>query len=360
MLVAAFVAAHIFWAHAARVKRRSSSGSDHAQGLEIEHNFELITHNKVNSSGWDVSSSDKALISQITRMLNPPGADSAWRWSEEPSEWTFGLVKLTAQTAKGSLALHMIHRHGLGPLLAGRAGKTFTDFMSNRVKSSGVSDVEFLVESQEEFHAVQKLKSLLESLTLSGLRNLHSYDHQRSVNKWANRVPDCSQESAGGCILQAGMSASAYAFLTGNGFTHTAVRNAKANGEAVLESIGYSSGLDSEDYGNYLQPYHTGDKQYEIDIQQDHRGNLFLVGNVHWENGGLSQGVHISVTHAMVDELESADSSRQVALVEHWFEAHLESRLRQHKSFMRAFRLKVWASEQAEFVEMYAKTLGMP
>jgi hypothetical protein len=343
---------HVVCVQARRIKSRTSSHSKHAEGLETEHEFELIAHHTANSSGWDVTSRDRATINQITTILNPRGADSAWRWSNENSGWTFGLVKLTAQTPKGSLALHMIHRHGLGPLIAGRAGKVFTDFMSRRMKRRGISEVDFLVESQEEFQAVKELRGLLESLTLSGLRNLHSYDHQWSVDKWSGKVSGCSQSNGGGCILQAGLSATAYSFLTSNGFTHRAIQAAQAGGQQVMQGMSISN----DAYGNYATPSHTGSKQLNFNLQKDYRGNYFVAGNVYWEDGGLSRGVRISLTSSMVNQLRQTPSHKKNALYEHWFEQHMEKEMRDHKSYMLQNRLKVWANEQADFVEMYPKT----
>ena len=49
--------------------------------------------------------------------------------------------------------------------------------------------------------------------------------------------------------MQAGMSASAYAFLTGNGFTPQGIKAATDQGSVVMDSIGSKSGLDMDDYG---------------------------------------------------------------------------------------------------------------
>ncbi|CAK0807820.1 unnamed protein product [Prorocentrum cordatum] len=88
----------------------------HAAGLEEEHEHTEVAR-------WPVTSKDKIILAKIVKILNPPGADVPWEWKDEPQSWTFGLAKPTAQDAKGALALHVLHRHGLGPLLASRAGE---------------------------------------------------------------------------------------------------------------------------------------------------------------------------------------------------------------------------------------------
>jgi len=91
-------------------------------------------------------------------------------------------------------------------------------------------------------------------------------------------------------------------------------------------------------------------------LQKDYRGKHFVSGNVYWEDGGVSRGVRISLTPSMVNQLRQTPSHKKNALYEYWFEQHMEKEMRDHKSYMLRNRLKVWANEQADFVEMYPKT----
>lgn len=366
-----FATLQILLASATRLQQNLEDGSEgvstnrdlhvsmgaHAEGLESEHDFELITHDTSNSSGWTVTDADRDVIKDILEMLNPSGADAPWHWKNEMGGWTFGLVKLTAQDAKGSLALHMLHRHGLAPLLCARAGKAFDDFMEQRGTNSTLSNVEFLVESQEEFSMVQTLQSLLKDLTLSALRNLHSFDHQWSVNNWAYKVPDCSQRSAGGCILQGGVSGKAYSFLTGNGFLPHAIKKAEAESEKVMNGLNDgTSGLDMVDYQSFLTPDHTGKKTHSLTLVDMGFGVWQLVGDVAWEDGGLSRNVQLPLTSEQVKLYQDFGTvADRDAYVNGLFEAFVEKKIRNHKTFMYQNRLKVWTGEQAQFVGMFPK-----
>lgn len=326
---------------------------DHVQGLEAEHHFELVSHDLSNASGWKVTEVDKGILSTIIRTLNPSGADSKFEWTDEPAEWTFGLVKLTAQTPKGSLALHMLHRHGIAPLIASRAGNKFSRFMKNRSVRADMSKLEFLVQSEEEFDEVNEMRSLLESLTLSALRNLHSYDHQWSVKQWAGKVPGCSTSSGATCILQGGTSPLAFDFLSGHGFSTDVVASTKQRFQGILEKIlSGESGLPRCAYGKYLSPLHTDTKNTVVEVVQ-WSGVFYLTGSIFWEGGGVTSDLNVSISEEQYNSMQSLSSRQAETYVESLLEGWMEAQTARHKTFMRNHSLLVWTNEEAEFWEMY-------
>merc|ERR1719271_497197 len=108
--------------------------------------------------------------------------------------------------AVGTLVLHMLHRHGLAPLVASRDGGVANFMASYRAQSTGSGDLQAFVQQIEQFKPVKRLRGLLESLTLAGLRSLHGYDHDWSMSRMD--------------VLQAGHSAHTYQFMQNYGFTH--------------------------------------------------------------------------------------------------------------------------------------------
>merc|ERR1712137_1013672 len=105
--------------------------------------------------------------------------DASWTWKNaRDSEWTFPYVKLTDEDPKVSLALHMLHRHGMAPWVAAMHIDDFEQHHSTRLRAHGGLGKEAIaklfVESQETFGPVKNMKRLLETMSLSALRNLHS------------------------------------------------------------------------------------------------------------------------------------------------------------------------------------------
>merc|ERR1719394_1256843 len=73
-------------------------------------------------------------------------------------------------------------------------------------------------------------------MSLSGLRNLHSYDHQWSVDHgWG--LGGCSQDNPGVCVLQAGTSKKAMQFLTNHGFDESKADQAEEAQHELFDKI---------------------------------------------------------------------------------------------------------------------------
>lgn len=330
---------------------------EHAEGLEAEHSFEVVSKGTRESSGsaWSVNAQDEAIIAKLMTKLNVPGADSQFTWRDDQDHWTFGLVKLTAQTAKGSLALHMLHRHGLASLLASRAASHFS---SSVVASEAATwnILEQYVQTAEEFAEIRELRELLENLSLSGLRNLHSFDHQWSVRNFAGEVPGCSQMDAGACILQAGASKTAYDFLVNHGFVPSATKEVEARMGQVMSALSDgTSGLHMRTYSDFLTPLHTGKKNLNMNLTgfgTDH----YLSGDVLWEGGGVSQGLNIPISWDTYNQIRQASSFEAAeSLKEAALQRCVEQLTHAHKSFMEANRLVIWTHETAEFSQMYPR-----
>jgi len=73
------------------------------------------------------------------------------------------------------------------------------------------------VSALEEFPIVSELFKKMSSMTLDGLRNVHSHDHQWSVSQ--GHGDGCSAFSAENCMVQASLSAPTYEFMEKHGFT---------------------------------------------------------------------------------------------------------------------------------------------
>lgn len=320
----------------------------HAEGLEAEHIGAF--------QAWPVTLGDKEIIREILAMLNPPGSDITWKWQNTGNSWTFGAVMMTAQTPTGALALHMLHRHGLAPLLASRAGQNFEEFHRMRVQvkapDTELARLQVLVASEEEYADVVKLRGLLESLTLSGLRNFHSFDHDWSVREYAGKIPGCTMSRPGDCVLQAGLSKNANSFLRRNGFTRRGCYAATAAGDALMQDIVGSKLLQ-------LEPGHAGSTtsfQGQViktgpTLDEKEQSGL-LSGQVIWE-GGARSSVSISMTVQEMSRVSGPSSyiDEGVALdiVDRW----LKERIDEMKDFVRVRRLELWAFEESEFVAMH-------
>jgi len=328
--------------------------AEHSEGLEDEHSFEVISSGTRESSGsaWKVTTEDKKIMEQLLETLNPPGADSNFTWQDDNDHWTFGLVQLTAQTAKGSLALHMLHRHGLASLLAARAAKDAP--LSQSAATATPETLGKYVEGVEKQSEIQDLRELLLGLSLSGLRNLHSYDHQWSVDNFQRKVEGCSQREAGGCILQAGTSKKAYDWLAKQGFSPRAEVLVEQQFQGLMGDIMQDPSLRIT-YQNLLTPYHTGRTEHNtrmLDVSQDDK---FLTGSVYWEDGGRSRNLRIDITPEKAAEIKQADAASKDTLIEAELQRYIERMTSSHKSFMGENRLKIWTHETAEFAGMYPK-----
>mmetsp|Transcript_85514 Transcript_85514/g.151328 ORF Transcript_85514/g.151328 Transcript_85514/m.151328 type:complete len:370 (+) Transcript_85514:64-1173(+) len=338
---------------AAGLREQVNVQTEHGEGLEEEHSFQAISRGTRESSGsaWRVTSEDEKIMETLLTKLNPPGRDSDFTWRDDKDHWTFGLVQLTAQTAKGSLVLHMLHRHGLASLLASRA----EDEGHVQTQATVVS-LESYVQSAENQTEIRELRDLLMSLSLSGLRNLHSFDHQWSVDKFRGKVPGCSQQDAGGCILQAGTSKMAYDWLTGQGFGPRLNLQVEKGFQGLMNGFqSGASGLSMITYKKFLSPSHTGKKDLRrLELRQS-GGKHVLAGHVFWEDGGISDNLLIDIPLSVAAAIKSADSETRNALIEAELQKYIEKLTHSHKSFMLNGRLKIWTHETAEFSEMYPK-----
>lgn len=333
----------------------------HSTGLEEEHEHTQVAR-------FPVTPNDKVILAKIIKILNPRGADVPWEWEDEAQSWTFGLVKLTAQDAKGALALHMLHRHGLGPLLASRAGDSFIYDFNRKLQvqgnPTGADKAKALVEAQEEYGAISELRELMLGLSLNGIRNLHSWDHAWSVREGTGKVNGCTHSNPGGCVLQAGMSRSANLLLRQNGFSEDVCSSVKSSQFAIMAWIfnpfGYTK-LRPSDRSSLLTPAHAGDIEVtnwstegsSNPLYAIFKGSKKIVVDVHWEGGAVSE-LKVPVDADTLAALRMTDSKReQLAWVTRMTETFISETVASHKEYMATERLTIWAGEQAEFVEMY-------
>jgi len=407
-------------AEALREETSTYGSEGHSHGLEIEHDLSL---------SWRLETGDADILQEIVEKVNPAKAKESmtWEWKDTSDTWTFGAVKMLSGTAKESLALHMLHRHGLAPLISAHSGE-FPEHYKQRVaeelqkgeaasccckKSAdcagddmmqmtsegkhyccrarpgkfcdvlggyptrleklatsspatcprlppGLLEINSLISAEESLREVLELQGLLQSLSLSGLRNLHSYDHGWSVREGSGKYPQCSQDAPGGCPLQASFSAMTLSFMRSHGFgTGKAVESAM-NAQKMLFAqvvVGmfnpFGSGVSAKYFQNFMTPGHTGGKQAYLWVRKGHIGGL-----LDWEGGGTSE-VNVPITkseEAAAAQLpEDAYRARLLELVEAWMEKEFAS----HKRWAEANRLKMWAAEEAEFFDLSVQALSV-
>lgn len=169
----------------------ASENKARAQELAVsmEHAFGLATEHAHGQAMWPLEDGDEALIREALALLP---ADGGWTWEpEDPDEngsYTWGLLRmLHLEDSRQALVLHMLHRHGLAPLMASRAGERWAahlgDFAYEAADAAGLDaradtrQLKLLVLAELAFPPIADLRQVLEQISLNGLRNLHSYDH---------------------------------------------------------------------------------------------------------------------------------------------------------------------------------------
>jgi len=121
----------------------------HAWGVESEHSGD--------QSKWELTDEDKEHQKKfLLEMNNPDGnpaedaraPDTCYKWHDvnccfkNPGEtecrnncsWTWNEVTNTAKTPKEALVRHLLHRHGIGALLASRAGMPFEQVHARNIE----------------------------------------------------------------------------------------------------------------------------------------------------------------------------------------------------------------------------------
>jgi len=227
----------------------SKLGAEHMETLDMDLSAERIqkllddlhaehstTHHGDHSTTWKVTKKDKedmekvldlvngrlpktgAFFENMTRRFFGETEALEFGWTSQPANhWYFPYTRNTAQELPtGALALHMIHRHGMGPLLL---SKHQDDFASLWETSGGNRTTRDFTRVLESADVVQKLTGLMRDMSLDGLRNVHSFDHAWSVRKGSGN--GCSGRSPQNCMLQASFSKPTIDLMKQYGFTDT-------------------------------------------------------------------------------------------------------------------------------------------
>lgn len=316
--------------------------------LSIKEHQEGIAHEH-DSLHWPLAEGDVPVIKQILEKLNE-GSDIRWIWKNTSQSWFYGLVKITDPNPKISLALHMIHRHGLGPLLAAKA-----------VPKPEASDDPMLVtEAIENLDEVQLVRGLMEQMSLSGLRNLHSFDHRWSVEQQKAEVPFCYELNPSACVLQAGFSKKAHCFMVQHGFKGEALSKMKDSLDMFEQGVYETNGQKTKSGGEirslrngYLTPQHTGNMNTSnSELSADGK---ILSGRIEWEHKG-SAYVHIEMTAEEQRQMEAAPSESKTKqnTIASIVERHFEEEAQHLREYVQQNKMKYFAGEEAQFVEMYS------
>jgi hypothetical protein len=310
-----------------------------------------------------VTPNDRIILKNIKDILNPEGChwsvcDVTWTWEDERDNWTFGLVKLTEQDAVGALALHMLHRHGLGPLLVSRAKEEFREKMSAKLQANtSMNTVKAFVEAVEECSDVVILHNLLKGLSLSGIRNLHSWDHA-----WSHRQGDDKMD-----VLQAGYSAVAHNFMLSpwqgqNAFTATARSSVRIQQLYMFIQIFKPWGY-LHSTRDIIEAKDTEKGEMTIANWSTSGSNhwlaSFFVGSrkakvrVSWEGGLEDSTLKIPIEQDHKRTLQSGSVEEKTALLQDLVLDYVQQKTFEHKDYMLENRLAIWGGEEVEFFGMY-------
>jgi hypothetical protein len=320
-------------------------GAAHVMGLHLEHDM---------SQKWPLAQGDSTYIQNVIDLLNECG-DSEWKWEDAFASWTFGFVRLTADGPRRALALHMLHRHGLGARIAAMHEEAFNAFLEEKRRNHHLSgqlqEVDLVTEALEEFPPVQQVLGLLESnMSLSGLRNVHSFDHSWSTEEGFG--DGCSDSNAANCVLQAGISPSAHQLLLKYGFTSETCplvearqkdlfRQANMNILDAMDKVTFTPGLLNHPYAAKLS-------KGALKINGDRVKGTVCLEDLPSE----CVPVDFPVSEEAVARVQVADADVQQDLLLVLFEQHLSEVMRPHKDFMRQNADHFWAGEDAEFASL--------
>jgi len=335
-------------------------------GLEAEHDL---------NRQWLVSEEDEKVIHEIVEELK--GGDSEWAWENEEMSWTFGAVQLTEGTSNRALALHMIHRHGLGALLAARNQNGFSAFLEGRTGTDAaangsapdIAKADSVSEAIETYQPVEHLLKVLENdLSLSALRNLHSFDHQWSTQK--NLGVGCFQ-NPGVCVLQAGLSKKTHKFMADHGFTEATCEKLQERQGALLQELS-ARAMRNDSLPGLLAP-----KIHEI--WHDYKGremvtttDLRVVDLSEGGGGGEGVGKHVKgifvfeeilgkatpwpvnmpISDEKAAEAAKLSGDELESYLVGFVEERIEQKVKEHKEWMGENRLHFWAGEDSEFASL--------
>jgi hypothetical protein len=255
----------------------------------------------------------------------------------------------------------------MAPWVAAMHNDDFERHHNKRLSAqSGLGEeesVKVFVESQETFGPVMNMKRLLESMSLSALRNLHSFDHDWSVStgEHDSKQPQCADDFIGDtegphmCALQVGFSKRTHALLQKHGMNAEMAANLEEkDGELMSKAREWAfQKLSPHFTHDVTQPRYTGKVSTMQCLLDD--ADCVLEGAFYWEDGGQSFA-SVPVPKKRVSSLYSQngldlDKTKVAEYVTEWLTeqsrghfVHIQGRDR---------RLVRWAAEQAELSQLF-------
>jgi hypothetical protein len=317
-------------------------GAAHVMGLHLEHDM---------SQKWPLAAGDNTHIQEVIDVLNKCG-DSEWKWEDEEAEWTFGMVRLTADGPRRALALHMLHRHGFAARIAAMHEESFKAFLEekkrNHPSSGQLQEIDLVTEALQEFPPVLEVLELLEAkMSLSGLRNMHSFDHSWSTDEGLG--DGCSSANAANCVLQAGISHRAHEFLIKYGFTSDTCPSVIDRQQVLFEELNKNlfDAMTKVSFRPALlhTPYAAKFSKGALKIDGDS-----VAGTVCLEDFPTQcMPVSFPISEEVAAKVNAADTDDQQDALLALFEQHIADVMKPHKDFMRQNADHFWAGEDAEF-----------
>lgn len=394
--------------------------ADHAWGLEgmtdspsfVErvHGWGLEAEHSGDQSHWDLTTEDRQHREEFLKEVNNGGSDICYKWHDlncckreyeggdcyDNCSWTWSeTTKAGARSPRDALIGHLIHRHGLGALLASSDEELFETFHDKNTiieKALGHHDgLETVSSSIEKFPAVAKVKDLLLKMTLGGIRHLHSYDHTWSTLKGTGKIPGCGRSTPiatnpttwgsffsggssppGNCALQAETSEKAHRLLTSYGFNSSIRAAVQARADAVennypVEPSAYFMDDASHTGQHWIGGTHDADKLYDYArgkyMQQSCEGETslktgfwswdvdqYIEGVMCWEAGGTTH-FKIPISSLQKGEIEAAvDKEKAMMKI---IDEYIQEKKIQNVKYIVEKWLTFYAGEDASFSATY-------
>merc|ERR1712187_409878 len=101
----------------------------------------------------------------------------------------------------------------------------------------GTQGVHGFVHAIENFPVVDQLFKKMQGMSLDGLRNVHSYDHDWSVAKGHGK--GCSEDESEKCMMQASFSKNAHKLMSAYGFTTSTKDHLHAAWDKYTDGLWY-------------------------------------------------------------------------------------------------------------------------
>jgi len=224
----------------AAVRVRSSQSFQTKVGTHSYNQLIDGFHANLSTAKWSYTQRDWQIMKGrggVLDLVNKISDGSPnWEWSPDGQHWTYPFT-IHHRDQVAALALHMLHRHGMAPFTASKDIAAFDKFYKATAPTKSVLG---FVEAVEQFPVVKEIFTKMKSMSLDGLRNVHSYDHTWSTI--TNAGAGCNHGGASEkCLLQASFSKNAHKLMGKYGFTASTKDKLRPALDTYADKIWYKS-----------------------------------------------------------------------------------------------------------------------